>query len=141
MALKKSPYALGTKPAPTSCEAAHLVVQRGFFVVGAALAIGDIVEIAVIPPYHYLVGANVYVEGGAALASLGDVKLLTGTPDDPDAGRAQTGPVIITNAKLNDDGRLVKPADNARGIGILMAAAEAAAAGKVIHFDLVYAQG
>lgn len=145
MALKKSNYTLGQKPAPTSACAGALVVQRAEFPVKVALAAADILEIGILPPYHYLVGARLFVDG-VPLASLGDVKLVSGNPDDPDAGRVLVGDPLIVGADLADDaslttaGRLIKPVDYQRGIGIAIGAAITAGA-KSIYLDLIYAQG
>lgn len=139
MALKKSNYILGQKPAPVSACAGALVVQRADFPVKQALAVGDIVEIGLLPPYHYLVDAHLYVDG-VPIESLGDVKLVSGNPDDADAGRVLEGPALLTDAALNDAGRLVKHVDYQRGIGIAVGTAITAGA-KTIYLDIVYAQG
>lgn len=141
MALRKSNMVLGTgQPAPVSGCAGALVVQRVKHPVVSALALNDILEIGILPPYHYLVGARLFVNGVPA-ESLGDVKLMSGTPDDADAGRVQTGAAILTEGDLNDDGRLIASVDYPRGIAVAIAAAIAANPANSIHLDLIYAQG
>lgn len=141
MAFKKSNMALGIgEPAPTSGCAGAVVVQRVIHPLKQPLAAGDVLEIGVLPTFHYLVGARLFVDGVPA-ASLGDVKLVSGGVNDADEGRELIGKVILTDGDLNDDGRLIPAAQFDRGIGIEIGAAIAADPAKSIRLDLIYAQG
>lgn len=142
MAFKKSNLALGTgQPAPVAACAGSVVVQRVKYPVKTALAAGDVLELGLLPPYHYLIGARLFTSTGIPVASLGDVKLVTGSPEDPDDGRVLTGPAILTDGDLNDDGRLIEAVQFNRGIGVAIAAAIAADPDDSIYLDLIYAQG
>ncbi len=135
MALKKSNMALGITPVPSACSAGEVIVQRARYPFKAAVASGDIIEIGVLPAYHYLVSAQV-VAGGATVGTIG---ILSGKPDDADDGRT-LGPAIVTSGALNATGLLMDAVDYDRGIGVTMGANVAAGANEMALI-LTYAQG
>ncbi|NTE96692.1 hypothetical protein [Agrobacterium tumefaciens] len=153
MALKQSPWALGSQMTVRPQTAGAVHSQRFTYDVtsaAAALAVGDIVEIGELPPYAYVVDALVFTEG-VFTGATADIGLMSGEYGFNDAARTSGNEMFAAvdlAAASTAVARLAKPAalllghtEQSRGIGVKIAgAAVAAAAGKKIHVILFFRQ-
>lgn len=135
MALIKSKMAQGIIPVPTSGFAGTVVVQRSPIKLIAAALEDDILELGILPARNYPVSVAVVADG----VTIGDVGVLSGTPDDPDDGRT-IETVIVTDDEINDAGRTLEPVEWDRSIGVEIGAG-GAAIGKELWLVMTYAQG
>lgn len=149
MAIKQSPWALNQRTAnrPQSAGAVH--VTKFYHEFTAAAASGDIVDLGQLPAGAYIVDARLYTEG-VFTGVTGDVGIMSGTPGSTDPARtcgneifaaadlaaAATAPANMALATAFK----VTPADTHRSIGLKLAAAVPAAAGKKVWLVLEYAQ-
>ncbi len=139
MALVKSRTAQGITPVPSAGCAGAVVVQRAKFVNATGLAANDIIELAVLPAYHYLVSARLVVNG----ITTGNVGILTGRAGDdtnPDGTARTLGANLYEDGALNDAAFGIEPVDYDRGIGVVASALAAAGTGSA-ELILTYAQG
>lgn len=86
MAIVQSPFALGQKLAPVSREARGVVVERYTFTIDEDLASGDIIELAILPAYHFVADA-VLITGALGAGVTADVGIMSGPVGDPDTTR------------------------------------------------------
>lgn len=84
MAIVQSPFALGQKQAPVSREARGVVAERFTFTVEDDLASGDIIELAILPAYHFVVDAILITGdlGADVTAGVGIMSGEVGSNDD-----------------------------------------------------------
>lgn len=152
MSLFQSDWAEGRKQAPVSREANGVVVERFEYDVEEALALNDIIEIGVLPAYHYLVDAILIVDdldsGGTPAITL-DVGIMSGDAGDDDDSRtcgdeifdgddsAQAGGM---SRMSNTAGFLLASSSDHRGIGVKVATAAATHQNGKITLVLQYAQ-
>ncbi|MBB76624.1 MAG: hypothetical protein CMJ75_19125 [Planctomycetaceae bacterium] len=145
MALKQSAWAKGIvqTPRPQTHGAVHVALFT--FIVDAALASADVIEIGELPPFARIVDARVFTEG-TFTGITGTVGIVSGEYGYMDDARTSND-VIFSGADLtqvqrmtNPAGLLLAPTEQARGIGVKVSAAVPAAAGKKIHVQLMYTQ-
>lgn len=135
MALIKSKMAQGLTPVPTAGYAGVVVVQRSPIKLTAAAAENDILELGILPARNYPVSIAMVADG----VTLGAVGVMSGKPDDPDAGRTIETTIVTSNA-INDAGRKLAPVEHDRSIGVTIGAG-GAAIGKELWLVMTYAQG
>lgn len=151
MALIQSPWAKGQKPVARPQTA--WTVHAQLFVVdltSQAFAAGDILELAVLPPYARIVGAQLVTVGalGAATVDIGLMSGNTGDLTNPDDSARTSGNELFAAAALTAEltfisksaSLLLEPTEKDRSIGVKFSAAVAAGAGKKIGLLLQFAQ-
>ncbi|WP_288075944.1 hypothetical protein [Pseudomonas sp.] len=150
MALKQSPWALGSQMTVRPQTAGAVHSQRFTYEVTGNLAIGDIVEIGELPPYAYVVDATVFTEG-VFTGATADIGLVSGDYGVADNART-SGNELFAAADLAAAStavvRISKPAafllghtEQSRGLGVKIAgAAITGAVGKKIHLLLHFRQ-
>lgn len=143
MTLYHSEWATGRKALPTSREACGVVAQRfeiNVSALAAAVANGDIIELAGLPAYHTVVDAIVDVDDldtNGTPTAVFDVGIMSGAFGEVDAGRtcgaelfsgsttAQAGGVARMTAAT---GFRIAATGSDRGIGVKFTAGPATAA-------------
>lgn len=146
MAIKQSLWALGRKQAPVSREARGVVVERFTFTVDEDLAQNDIIELAVLPAYHFPVDA-VLVTGAMGASVTFDIGLMSGAVGDPSGSRTCGDELFdgldVASAKVSRPTAAaafaVQPANQDRSIGV-KANAGVTASGQTVTLILTYAQ-
>lgn len=152
MALLQSKWALGQSSVarPQSAYAVH--TQLFMFDVSAGVAIADIIELAVLPPYAVITDASLITTGslGAGTVTVGLMTGNTGDTTNPDDSARTVGNqlfsagTVITGGVLRiskPDSLLLATTEKDRSIGIVLAAeAITAGAGKQIGLLLSFAQ-
>lgn len=150
MALIQSGYVLGTLPVarPQTAYATH----SQLFIVdvpAAGFAAGDILELAVLPPYSVIVDAKLVPIGslGAATVDVGIMSGEVGELTNSDGTARTNDNQIFDDAALTDLVRLTKTdplvlaqTDKPRSIGVTFSAAVTAGAGKRIGLLLDFVQ-
>lgn len=146
MAIQQSDWATGKKQAPVSREANGVVVERFTFTVDKNVASGDIIELAVLPAYHFPVDA-VLVSGAMGGTVTADVGIMSGTVGDPDITRTcgdelydgtSVASAAVTRPTIAD-AFTIQPANQDRSIGFL-ANDNITGTGQKITLVLTYAQ-
>lgn len=149
MALKQSPWALGSNQSKRPQTSGALHVQRFIYdlsVAANAAAINDIIEIGELPPFCRIIDAKVYTNG-TFTGVTADVGIMSGEYGDNDPTRT-VGAELYTAVDLTVMTRLVKsdslkiaPTESSRGIGVkILGAAASVAATKYIVLELHYTQ-
>jgi hypothetical protein len=146
MAIKQSAWATGQKQAPFSREANGVVVERFTYTINADLAIGDIIELGVLPAYHFPVDA-VLVTGAMGTSDTADVGIMSGTVGDAISVRTCGAELFddldVATAKVSRPSAAsafaIQPANVDRSIGF-KANTEITAAGQIVTLVLTYAQ-
>lgn len=146
MAIKHSAWANGQKAAPVSREANGLVVERFTFTITEDLASGDIVELAVLPAYHYPVDA-VLVSGALGASVTVDIGIMSGDVGSPDSNRTSGDELFdgldvaaAAVTRLEEAGAFsIQSTDRDRSIGLKVNAA-VTASNQEITLVLTYAQ-
>ncbi|AEY69600.1 hypothetical protein PEp14_00011 [Erwinia phage PEp14] len=152
MALISTQFASGVRPTyrPQTAGALHSQLFHVAIPAGG-FASGDILELAILPPYARIVDAQLILAGGAGVAGqTADVGIMSGEPGEPtnDDGSARTmGNELFAGAALDGIQRLgktdalfVKKTDKARSIGVKFNAAVPFVAGKQVALQLHFAQ-
>lgn len=152
MAIVKSRWAKGTRQTARPQTAANTHVQHFIYDVGAegALAVGDILELGILPPYCRVTNAVIATEG-VFTGLTADVGLMTGEVGadlNPDGTARTSGNEFFAATDLTLElaslakkaPLLLAPVDYERSIGVKVSAAVPLAAGKRIHFWLHYHQ-
>lgn len=151
MALIQSPWAVGmlNPPRPQTAFSAHDLMYI-MDVPAAGIAGGDIIELAVLPPYARIVDAKLITVGslGAATVDVGLMSGLTGEPTNEDGSARTVGTELFAAAALTAEvtqlaksaALLVSPTQKDRSIGLKFSAAVTAGAGKKIGLLLSIAQ-
>lgn len=142
MSLVQSLTAVGVNPVPTSGCAGAVVVQRATFPVSAALAVGDLVELGILPAFNYLVSARLVntTGNGDTDAALQILSGVAGQKTNPD-GSARTGTAIADANGLLDSAFLLQQQDYDQGIAVSVGTAVAAGGTGALLLVLEYAQG
>lgn len=153
MALIQSAWALGSAPVarPQSAYAVHTQL----FVIDlatAGVAIGDIIELGVLPPYAVITDASLITAGslGAGTVTVGVMSGSTGETTNADNSARTVGAELFTAGTTitagvtrisKSDALFIASAEKERSIGILLAGtAITAGAGKKIGLLLSFAQ-
>lgn len=147
MALKQSKWAKGLKQVPESGEARGVVVERFEFSVDDDLSVGDIIELAGLPAYHFPVDAVLDVEALGASTTL-DVGLMSGDYGDNDAARtcsnelfaAQSSASAAVVRMTKSAGFQLASSSKSRSIGVKLGGAGVTASGQRITLILQYTQ-
>lgn len=149
MALKQSKWGKGQKQAPVSREANGVVTERFDFTVTEDLEVGDIIELAVLPAYHFVTDAVLVVSGAAPGASVtADVGIMSGAVGEDDDTRT-CGTEIFAAANVAATGVtratatsafLIERGNDHRSIGLKIGGADVTASGQVFTLVLSYAQ-
>ena len=147
MALHQSDWATGRKQAPVSREARGVVVERFTFTVSDDLAANDIIELAVLPAYHFPVDA-VMVTDAMGTGVTFDVGIMSGDVGEDDGARTSGDELFdgtnVENAAVTRmskaDGFTLASANADRSIGLKVLGAGITAAGQEITLVLSYAQ-
>lgn len=151
MALIQSPWALGmllpARPQTAFSTHSQLYIVD---VPAAGFASGDILELAILPPYARIVDAKLVTVGslGAATVDVGLMSGVTGDLTNPDGSARTVGAELFAAAALTAEvtqlaksaALLVDPTQKDRSIGVKFSAAVAAGAGKKIGLQLSIAQ-
>lgn len=151
MALIQSDWAKGLKPVARPQTA--WTVHAQLFIVdvpAAGFASGDILELAILPPYARIVGAQLVTVGslGAATVDVGLMSGTTGELTNDDNSARTSGNELFAAAALTAEltfiskaaALLLAPTEKDRSIGVKFSAAVAAGAGKKIGLLLQFAQ-
>lgn len=140
MAITQGKWASGQKIAPVSREAGGVVCERYSFVIGADLAINDIIELGILPAYHTVVDATLIVdEAGTATY---DVGIMSGTVGSPDGARTCgnelfAGAADASTVRMSKvAGFRIEPVDADRSIGVKILTAGITAASQRIDLLL-----
>lgn len=150
MALIQSGYALGTLPVARP-QTAHSTHSQLFIVdvPAAGFAAGDILELAVLPPYSHIVDAAIVPVGslGAATVDVGIMSGEVGALTNSDGSARTNGNELFDDAAITallrmskTDTLVLAQADKPRSIGVTFSAAVAAGAGKKIGLMLHFIQ-
>lgn len=151
MALIQSPWATGML-LPARPQTAFSTHSQLFIVdvPAAGFASGDILELAILPPYARIVDAKLITVGslGAATVDVGLMSGLTGEPTNEDGSSRTVGAELFAAAALTAEvtqlaksaALLVEPTQKDRSIGVKFSAAVTAGAGKKIGLLLSIAQ-
>lgn len=147
----KSDWAKGLKAAPVSREARGVVVETFTYTfdeaVAAEFAIGDIVELAILPAYHTVVDA-VMINEALGTSVTGTVGIMSGDVGEEDNTRT-SGAEIYSGTDLSSaavtrptiaTAFTIAPADKDRSIGFKVGGAKITAAGQKVTLILRYAQ-
>ncbi|QTH79840.1 hypothetical protein [Klebsiella phage vB_KpnP_ZX1] len=151
MALIQSPWATGmllpARPQTAFSTHSQLYIVD---VPAAGFASGDILELAILPPYARIVDAKLVVAGslGAATVDVGLMSGLTGELTNEDGSARTVGTELFAAAALTAEvtqlaksaALLVDPTQKDRSIGVKFSAAVTAGAGKKIGLLLSIAQ-
>lgn len=145
MAIHKSDWAAGRKQAPVSREARGVVVERFTYTVGERIEDGDIIELAVLPAYHFVVDA-ILITDGLGSGTTADIGIMSGAVGDD--GPRTCGDEFYSGTDVSADSVArasipsafkIKPANTDRSIGI-KASGSIAASGQEIMLILFTAQ-
>lgn len=143
MTIIQSEWAKGRKSAPTSRESRGVVAERFTFEVTDNIGTGDILELAILPAYHFVVGATVIPEGDFGEVTA-DIGIMSGAVGDQDNTRT-SGNEIFEAVALGEvssadkvEGLMLVPADADRSIGVKFSAA--VTAGQKLTLLLLTAQ-
>lgn len=143
MAIKQSDYAAGVKTVPVPDCAGEVAVARFEYVIGADLAVDDIIELGVLPAHCVPVDAIFYAdEAGTATYNVG---LMSGDVGSEDAGRTSgaelfSGAADATFTRLSLIGGLrLAASDKDRSIGVKVQTAGITAADQKVTLVLQYA--
>lgn len=151
MALIQSSWAKGISPVARP-QTAHDVHEMLFFVdvPAAGFATGDILELAVQPPYSRLVNAKLITVGslGAATVDIGIMSGQTGSLTNDDGSARTSGNELFAAAALTAEitsmtkaaSLFLPKVDYERSIGVKFSAAVTAGAGKRIGVQLFFKQ-
>ena len=147
MAIVKSEWTKGRKQAPVSGEARNVVTERFDFTIGADMAANDIVELAVLPAYHFVVDAVLILSAGLGAGRTVDVGIMSGDVGEEDNTRtsgnelyaAQDSAAAVASRMVKADGFLLAPGNKDRSIGVKVSDTVTAANQKVT-LVLQYAQ-
>lgn len=141
MSIVKSAWGAGRKQAPVSSESGTVKCERYTYTIpaGLNLAIGDIIELAVLPAYHTVVDATVVAD--AVGTSTFDVGIMSGTLGSNDQARtcgnelfaAAAGGAVTRMSK--PVGFRIVPIEGDRAIGAKVLVAGVTGAAQV--FDLL----
>lgn len=147
MALLQSDWAVGRKQAPVSAESGGAVVEKYEFTINDDVAIGDKIELGVLPAYHHVVDA-VLIVGAMGASVTANVGIMSGGYGVVDASRT-VGDELYAAADVsaaavvrmtNADGFLLAPNGTDRGIGVEIAGANVTASGQKVTLVLTTAQ-
>ncbi|MGX0136346.1 hypothetical protein [Cupriavidus metallidurans] len=152
MPILQSPWATGQRTIPVGdCSADQTAQLFEFALPVAGLAVGDIIELAVLPANNSPVDCILIAEkldNGGAPAIAFDVGLMSGDVGDKVSART-CGAELYAAANVGQAGGIARPtlasaftidpADKDRSIGVkITAAAQAQAAGKKVRLMLQY---
>lgn len=147
MALVQSDWGLGRKQAPVSREGGGVVVEKFTYTVTSDLAIGDKIELGILPAYHHNVDATLIIDGmGASVTA--NVGIMSGSVGSPDAARTVGNEMFAAADVASDsvvrmskaEGFTLAPANDHRSIGIEIAGAGVTASDQEITLVLQYVQ-
>lgn len=123
MAIIQSEWAAGRKQAPAAGTARNVVVERYSFTLTDDVAGSDILELAILPAFHFIVGATLVPEGDFDGATA-DIGIMSGAVGSRDSTRT-SGDEVFDGAALTgvivsdkEDALLLKPTDVGRSIGV-----------------------
>ena len=147
MAIKRSAWAKGEFQAPVSREGGGVVAEKYKFVVNENLAIGDIVELAILPAFHRVVDAILITDalGASVTADVGVMSGEVGAATNVGGGARTSGAelwsgeaVATAGAKrvTKVDAFRIAPVEAHRSIGVKIGGAAVTASGQVIELVL-----
>lgn len=136
MAIVQSPFALGQKQAPVSREARGVVAERFTIELTEDIGAGDIVELAILPAYHFVVSATVIPEGSFGDVTA-DIGIMSGNVGDTSDTRT-SGNELFEGLALDEvssinkvEGLMLQPTDRDRSIGVTVSGAVTGAGQKL----------
>lgn len=148
MSLFVADYPSGRKPSPESGCAGVVVSQLAAYAFPAAAAVGDIIEIGVLPSAHRIIGLRL-VASAAAAGAVAQVGLMSGEPGNTDdTTRALAADDLVKIAgeaaapgdnEATDFALLLPASDDYRSIALKVGTAVAANAGSVL-LQILYSQ-
>ena len=147
MTIKQSAWAAGRKVAAVSGCAGEVVSQKFEFTVNENLAIGDIVEIGVLPAEHDVADMVAVVDAMGAGVTV-DVGIMSGDYGDTDQSRTSANEFFAgadvaaaTVARMaSATGFRLDSGRKDRSIGVKIGGAGVTASGQVITLEVMYRQ-
>lgn len=137
MAIVQSQWGAQKRQAPVSAEAGGVVCEKYKFVVTSNMAIGDIIELGVLPSYHTAVD-TILISDAIGTTAL-DVGIMTGEVGSPDQTRTMgneffssaPGDALVRPNK--QAGFRLQPVERDRSIGVKIMNAALVASSQVIE--------
>lgn len=147
MPIKQSAWAAGRKVAAVSGCAGEVVAQKFEFTVNENLAIGDIVEIGVLPAEHDVSDMVAVVDAMGAGVTV-DVGVMSGDYGDTDQSRTSSNEFFAAQAVATAtvarmsaaSGFRLDSSRKDRSIGVKIGGAGVTASGQVITLEVMYRQ-